>query len=47
MSKIVKKGKLYVNNKNPLEKNNESSLDKHEGFNVMTNNYTSGVNIYI
>ena len=44
MSKIVKKGKLYVNNKNPLEKNNESSLDKQEGFNVMSNNYTSGGN---
>ena len=44
MSKVVKKGKLYVNNKNPLEKNNESSLDKQEGFDVMTNNYTSGGN---
>ena len=44
MSKVVKNGKLYVNNKNPLEKNNESSLDKQEGFDVMTNNYISGGN---
>ena len=44
MSKVVKNGKLYVNNKNPLEKTNESSLDKQEGFDVMTNNYISGGN---
>ena len=44
MSKVVKNGKLYVNNKNPLEKNNESSLDKQEGFDVMTNNYISSGN---
>ena len=41
MSKVVKNGKLYVNNKNPLEKNNESSLDKQEGFDWDIPNKTS------